>query len=139
MRAGNPGVGSAGLVRYEYAVIQAVPRADRGEMLNLGVLMYCRERQFLAAKGQLDEARLRMLHPHIDIPGLRTQLEVLTDVCQHAAELPWDNRAGEQGKAFAWLTAPRSTVLRPGPVHSGFTADPPTELRRLCAVLAHPC
>lgn len=131
--------GAPRLARYEYAVIHAVPRADRGETVNLGVLLYCRERQFLAAAGELDENRLRMLYPEIDIAGIRTQLAVLAGVCLRAANLTWDNRAGEQGKAFAWLTAPRSTVLRPGPVHSGFTADPPAELRRLCQALTQPC
>jgi hypothetical protein len=113
---------------YEYAVIRVVPRVERGELINAGVLLYCQPRDYLCARLELDEARLRALDAHADVEGVRHALDVYRRSC-----------AGEEGPLteetlggrFRWLTAPRSTIVQTGPVHAGLTADPETELEHL--------
>jgi hypothetical protein len=135
---------------YEYAVLQAVPRPERGESMNVGVLLYCRALDFLGARAHVDAARLRVLDPHVDAEAVAALVEVATAVCA-VAEPPRSDRrtdgalaatgpgAGEDiGRRFRRLTAPRSTVVRPGPVHTGLTADPAAELDRLLAALVLP-
>lgn len=119
---------------FEYAVIRVVPRVERGECINAGVVLFCRTRRFLAARISLDETRLRVLAPDIDLPALREQLEHIPRVCAGGpaagvlGELPAHER-------FRWLTAPRSTIVQPSPVHCGLTNDPSDELDRLVAAL----
>ena len=116
-------------VPYEYAVIQAVPRIERGELINVGVLLYCQRRDFLAARTHLDETRLRALDPDADVDAVRTALTGWEKTCVETAQ------PMTPGERFRWLVAPRSTVLRAGPVHMGLAADPAAELDRLTALL----
>jgi hypothetical protein len=120
-------------VPYEYAVIQAVPRIERGELINVGVVLYSQARDFLAARTHVHEDRLRALDPQVDIEALRTALSSWEATCTGAGAAA-DMRPGER---FRWLVAPRSTVLRAGPVHMGLATDPGTELDRLVALLVH--
>lgn len=127
----------AGLEVFEYAVLRVVPRVDRGEFLNAGVVLWCRSREHLAAATHLDEDRLRTLPGAVDVPALRRHLAALEAVCAG------DPRAGAatteaKGARFRWLTAPRSTVLQTSPVHCGLTADPVAELDRLLTRLVRP-
>lgn len=119
---------------FEYAVLRVVPRVDRGEMINAGVLLYCRPQRFLAARVALDTERVLALDPGADIASIERALEAVVHVCdqQDAA-----GSAGRQdiGQRFRWLTAPRSTVVQPGPVHTGLTHDPDAEADRLLASL----
>ncbi|MGW2373084.1 MULTISPECIES: DUF3037 domain-containing protein [Kitasatospora] len=118
------------LYDYEYAVIRAVPRVERGECVNVGVLLYCRQSAHLAARTHLDQARLLALDPVADVQGVRRALQGIEAVClggPHAGPAAADS----PGQRFRWLTAPRSAIIQPGPVHTGLTADPDTELRRL--------
>jgi hypothetical protein len=115
---------------FEYAVIRAV-RVDRGEQLNLGVVLYCQRLDFLAARTRLDEDRLRALDPSLDFDTLREALEPWEHACKGAGPAG----ALRLGERFRWLTAPRSTVIQPGPVHNGLTSDPAAELDRLFALL----
>ena len=118
-------------VPYEYAIIQAVPRIERGELVNVGVLLYCQRTDFLAAGLHLDEDRLRALHPGADAPAIRVALASWNATCAGAGAA-----AGmKPGERFRWLVAPRSTVLRAGPVHMGLTEDPVVELQRLVELL----
>jgi hypothetical protein len=117
-------------VPFEYAVLQAVPRVDRGECVNVGVVLYSQAEDFLAAAVHVDEGRLRMLDGAVDVDGVRAALAAVSAVCAGAPE------AGEAAAApvrarFGWLTAPRSTVVRAGPVHCGMTTDPAAHLARL--------
>ncbi|WP_406195696.1 DUF3037 domain-containing protein [Kitasatospora sp. NBC_01560] len=115
---------------YEYAVIRAVPRVERGEFVNVGVLLYCRQSAHLAARTHLDQSRLLALDPVVDVAGVRRALHGIEAVC--AGGPAAGPAAGDSpGQRFRWLTAPRSAVVQPGPVHTGLTADPETELRRL--------
>jgi len=123
-------------VPFEYAVLRVVPRVERGESINAGVLVYCRDRDFLGARVQLDEARLRALDPAADVAAIRAALDAAADTCAGDGDGP---AAAEQiGRRFRWLTAPRSTVVQPGPVHTGLTANPADELDRLLALLVSP-
>ena len=118
-------------VPYEYAAIQAVPRIERGELINVGVVLYCQRLDFLAARTDLREDRLRSLDPHADVAGIRAALDAWAATCTGAGA----SSAMKQGERFRWLVAPRSTVLRAGPVHMGLAVDPSAELDRLVDLL----
>lgn len=119
---------------FEYAVLRAVPRVDRGEFVNVGVVVYCQATDFLAARTHLDETRLLALDDAIDLPSLGAALEAVAAVC---AGDPSAGPVGEQppGSRFRWLSAPRSTVVQPAPAHAGVTDDPQRELDRLFHLL----
>jgi len=122
---------------FEYAVVRAVPRVERGECLNIGVLVWCQARGFLGARTRLDEGRLRLLDPAADVELVGRHLAALTAVCAGGANA---GAAGElpPGERFRWLTATRSTVVQPSPVHAGLTDDPAAELDRLARLLVDP-
>lgn len=115
---------------YQYVALRCVPRADREEFLNVGVVLYCHHTDFLQAAWHVDAARLGALDALVDPVQLRSSLTFVDAVCDGAVE------AGRAGKAttsqrFGFLKAPRSTVLQPGPVHGGLTADPARALEHL--------
>ncbi|MFJ6655564.1 DUF3037 domain-containing protein [Streptomyces sp. NPDC091377] len=119
---------------YEYALLRVVPRVERGECVNAGVLLYCRARGYVGALTHLDETRLRALDPKADVPGVRAALLAVERVCAGGAAA--GQAAGDDaGRRFRWLVAPRSTIVQPGPVHTGLTADPEAESRRLLELL----
>lgn len=119
---------------YQYVVLRYVPRVEREEFVNVGVVVYCHATDFLGAAWRLDERRLAALDPAIDSARLRASLTFVDAVCAG------DDRAGEAGRVpvsqrFGFLKAPRSTVLQPGPVHGGVTSDPGAQLTHLLACL----
>ncbi len=118
---------------FEYAVLRAVPRVERGECVNVGVVLYCQAADFLETALHVDADRLRALDPAVDVDAVHEAAEGLRRTCQ--GEGPAG--ATSLGQRFRWLTAPRSTVVHTGPVHSGLTADAPAELARLVAALVH--
>jgi Protein of unknown function (DUF3037) len=122
---------------FEYAVLRVIPRVDRGEAMNAGVLLYCRPRRYLSARLALDEGVLRALDPEADVPGVHRALAAMADVCKEDGAQPGIGPAGTQdiGRRFRWLTAPRSTVVQAGPVHTGLTGDPEAEIGRLLRAL----
>lgn len=118
---------------FQYAVLHAVPRVERGERINVGVVLYCQQAEFLQAAVHVDDARLRGLDPAADVEMVRDALSALQRTC--TGEGP---AAGSTlGQRFRWLTAPRSTVIQASAAHSGFTADPQVELERLLKALVH--
>lgn len=119
---------------FEYALLRVVPRVERGETMNAGVLLYCRARDFLAARTHLDTSRLRALDPGADVTGVRAALRAAERVCGGGAAAG-PAAADDPGRRFRWLIAPRSTVVQPGPVHTGLTADPSGEADRLLELL----
>jgi hypothetical protein len=119
---------------YEYALLRVVPRVERGECVNAGVLLYCRAKAFLAARTHLDEARLRALDPRADVSGVRAALRAVEDVCA-GGDAAGQAAGDDPGRRFRWLIAPRSTIVQPGPVHTGLTADPAAEAERLLDLL----
>ncbi|MCG5211665.1 DUF3037 domain-containing protein [Streptosporangium sp. KLBMP 9127] len=113
---------------YEYATIRVIPRVERGELVNAGVIVYCQPAGYLCAKVELDVVRVRALDPEIDAEGVRHALDAYEMACgEQAGPLS----AESLGSRFRWLTAPRSTIVQTGPVHAGLTGDPATELERL--------
>ena len=115
---------------FQYVVLRCVPRVDREEFLNVGVVLYCQQADFLEARCHLDPDRLAALAPGVEVAGVRSALRAVQAVCRGEAS------AGEAGRApmgtrFGFLKAPRSTVIQPGPVHGGVTDDPEGQLRRL--------
>ena len=120
-------------VPYEYAVIQAVPRVERGELINVGVLLYCHRHDFLAARTHLHSERLLALDPNADIEAIGTALASWNATCTGGGAAG----AMSQGERFRWLVAPRSTILRAGPVHMGLAEDPAAELDRLVTLLVN--
>jgi DUF3037 family protein len=130
---------TAGTARdtFEYAVLRVVPRVERGECLNAGVLVYCRQRDYLGSRVHLDVGRLRALDGTADPVAIGAALQAAVDVCAAATAA---GAAGREalGSRFRWLTAPRSTVVQSGPVHTGLTADPDAEADRLLRLLVLP-
>ena len=121
-------------VAFEYAVLRAVPRVDRGERINVGVVVYCQARDYLGAAVHVDGDRLRALDPAVDVEAVRSVLDGVRAVCR--GEAPAGAAAAPSPRArFGWLTAPRSTVVQPGAVHGGLTADPARTLADLLARL----
>ncbi|MEE1768226.1 DUF3037 domain-containing protein [Streptomyces sp. JV185] len=119
---------------FEYALLRVVPRVQRGEFFNAGVVVYCRARGFVAARTHLDETKLKALDPSADVVGVRAALHAVEGVCRGGTDA---GQAGgdDAGRRFRWLIAPRSTVVQPSPVHSGLTADPEAEVERLLELL----
>jgi hypothetical protein len=111
---------------FEYALIRVVPRVERGEAINAGVIVYSQQHRYLAARIELDEDRLLVLDPGVDLSAVRASLAAFTKAC---TEGPLAGRP--LGERFRWLTAPRSTIVQPGPVHTGLTTDPAAELDHL--------
>ena len=115
---------------YQYVVLRCVPRPDREEFLNVGVVLHCQAADFLDASWSVDADRLRALHAGIDVDQVCDALRFVDRVCRG------DERGGEAarqslGQRFGFLKAPRSTVLQPGPVHGGVTGDPARQLEHL--------
>jgi hypothetical protein len=115
---------------YQYVVVRCVPRVDREEFLNVGVVLYCEAAGFLQAAWRVDRDRLVALDPRIDPDQVCEALAFVDDVCAG------QERGGEAarqpiGTRFGFLKAPRSTVVQPGPVHGGVTEDPARQLEHL--------
>lgn len=115
---------------YEYAVIRLVPRVEREEFLNVGVILFCSERRFLECRSEINADRLRAFSPGLDLSEAELYLTAFKLICQGQklggplASLPSSSR-------FRWLTATRSTVLQASKVHPGFCTDPEETLLRL--------
>jgi hypothetical protein len=119
---------------FQYAALRVVPRVERGEAVNAGVVLFCRPRRFLGARTHLDEALLAALSPKCDATEVKALLETIEHIARGEpqggaiAKLP-------QSERFHWLVAPASTIVQAGPVHTGLTSDPQHELDKLFAKL----
>lgn len=122
---------------FEYTIVRLVPRVEREEFLNVGVILFCKERRFLDARIELDETRARAFAPGIDLDDVRSHLAVIPLVCEGGAGA---GPVGEldQPERFRWLAAPRSTIIQTSPVHSGETEDPAAELEHLLETMVLP-
>ena len=127
----------AGGSPFEYALLRVVPRVERGEFINAGVVLYCQEHRFLDALIHLDHDRLRALDPRLDPERVLDHLKAAREVCAGSPEagsislLPPVQR-------FGWLVAPRSTVVQPSPVHTGITEAPEETLSYLLRKMVEP-
>ena len=120
-----------------YAVLRVVPRVERGERINVGVLLFCRPLGYLRARTALDEERLRVLWPEVDVDGVREHLRAIERIAAGEA------RAGpiaslDVTQRFHWLVAPSSTMIQPSAVHTSIGDDPDAQLDRLFATLVAP-
>ncbi len=115
---------------YDYAIIRVVPRVERGERINVGVILFCRTRNFLGALTHLDEKRLLALAPDIDLELVRRQLQFITLTCAGEAEVG-SIACLSLSERFHWLVSPRSTIIQTSPVHCGLCNDPEAALRDL--------
>ena len=128
------GVSGGELVPFAYTTIRVVPRVEREEFVNVGVVLYSRPRKFLGVQARLDQDRLRALWPTPDLDAVERQLDVIRLVVAGdptggaIALLPAAER-------FGWLSAPASTIVQPGPVHAGLTEDPEAALHELFSEL----
>lgn len=115
---------------FDYAIVRVVPRVERGEFLNAGVILYCLTSRFLSAQVVLDEKRLLALAPEVDVALVRGHLESIPRICAGGrgagpiGQLP-------QKERWHWLVAPRSTILQTSPVHSGLCEEPGRALEHL--------
>jgi hypothetical protein len=122
---------------FQYAIVRVVPRVERGECVNAGVVLFCRPRRFLAARVELDEQRLRALAPDVEMDAVRGHLDAFVRIAAGEpdagpiAALPASER-------FHWLVAPSSTVIQCSAVHTGLSDDPAAELEHLIARLVGP-
>lgn len=117
---------------YEWAVLRVVPRVERGECVNVGVVVYCQALDYLCAGVATDLSRAQALDPALDVAAVRAHLESVVAVCAGDAATG-DSGRRSAGDRFRWLVAPRSTVVQPSPVHTGITEDPAAELDDLMA------
>lgn len=115
---------------YQYVVLRCVPRVDRGERVNVGVVLFSQSAGFLGAACHVDEDRLRALAPDLDLDAVSASLGVVDDVCAGTTGGGRPHLA-TPGKRFGWISAPRSTVIQPSAVHGGTTTDPQSELEGL--------
>jgi hypothetical protein len=115
---------------FQYAVVRVIPRVERGESLNAGVILLCRPKRFLAARTSLETDRLRALAPDVDPLTIETHLAAIEAVAAGDPDAGPIARLG-QAERFHWLVAPSSTVIQPSEVHTGLCDDPEDELAHL--------
>lgn len=115
---------------YDYAIIRVVPRVDRGERINVGVILSCADSEFLDARVEVDEALIRTVDPEVDMEAVRSNLAAIQAICKGGAEAGPIGLLPARGR-FRWLVAPRSTIVQPSEVHTGRTTDPAACLNRL--------
>ncbi|MGZ4182656.1 MAG: DUF3037 domain-containing protein [Solirubrobacteraceae bacterium] len=119
---------------FQYAIVRVVPRIERGECINVGVVVFCRQRSFLGIRIELDEERLRALAPDLDPAAVEPHLEAI------AAVVAGEPSAGplaqlSPSERFGWVAAKSSTVIQPSEVHTGLTDDPQATLDHLFKLL----
>jgi hypothetical protein len=122
---------------FSYAVYRVVPHVDRGERINVGVVLFSRPLDFLAARTSLDEQRLAALWPEIDAASIRPHLDAIERIARGDADAG-PIAALDTTARFHWLVAPSSTIIQPSAVHTGTCGEPQAELDALFASLVEP-
>ena len=117
---------------YDYAIIRVVPKVEREEFVNVGVIVSCPDKEFLAARIELDEQRLRAIDPKLDLQTIRAHLETIPAICSGGEQAGPIGRLPQRDR-FYWLVAPRSTIIQISPVHTGTCSSPEAALRHLVA------
>lgn len=122
---------------YDYAIIRVVPRVEREEFVNVGVIVSCPARAFLEARVELDEQRLKAIDSTIDLESIRSHLATIPVIC-HGGEPAGPIGQLPQRERFHWLVAPRSTIIQTSPVHTGSCKDPAEVLEHLLDTMTRP-
>ncbi len=115
---------------FDFAIVRVVPRVERGEFINAGVIVFCLARKFLRARVGVNETRLRALWPEVDLELIREHLESIPKICEGASS-GGPVAALSIRERFHWLVAPRSTVIQLSPVHSGVCESPEAAIERI--------
>lgn len=124
------------LSSYDYALIRLVPNVERGECLNVGVLLFCRTQRFLGVRIQLDQTRVLSLAPDLDLASVQHQLDAIVHICMGAPEAGLLGKMS-QSERFHWLTSPRSTIIQTSQVHVGLCTDPEATLEHLLKTMVY--
>jgi Protein of unknown function (DUF3037) len=111
------------LSSFDYAILRVVPRVEREECINAGVILFCLERDFLQARVEVNEPRIRALWPAADIELIRAHLEAIPKICAGSPDAGPIGRLSLRER-FHWLVAPRSTIIQVSPVHTGLCDSP---------------
>lgn len=124
------------LSSYDYALIRVVPSVERGECLNVGVLLFCSTQRFLGVRIHLDQARLLALSPDLDLATVQQELDDIVQICEGG---PQAEPLGQmsQSERFLWLVSPSSTVIQTSPVHTGLSSNPEAALEQLFKTMVY--
>jgi hypothetical protein len=122
---------------YDYAIIRVVPRVEREEFLNVGVIVSCPARGFLQARIELDEQRLMALDSTLDVGLIRAHLAIIPAICRGGEQAGPIGQLSQRER-FHWLVAPRSTIIQTSPVHTGYCQDPTAVLEHLLDTMVRP-
>jgi hypothetical protein len=123
---------------YDYAIIRVVPKVEREEFVNVGVIVSCPARGFLEARIELDEQRLMALDSALDVESIRAHLVSIPAICAGGEQAGPIGQLSQRER-FHWLVAPRSTAIQTSPVHTGCCKDPTAVLERLLDTMVRPC
>jgi Protein of unknown function (DUF3037) len=122
---------------YDYAVFRVVPRVEREEFVNVGVIVSCAARDFLAARIELDEQRLTALDSALDVESIRAHLATIPSICAGGEQAGPIGQLSQRER-FHWLVAPRSTTIQTSPVHTGWCENPTEVLEHLLDTMVRP-
>lgn len=122
---------------YDYAIIRLVPRVEREEFINVGVIISCPAKKFLAARIELSEQRLRALDATLDIAAIQAHLAAIPIICEGGEQAGSIGRLAPRER-FYWLVAPRSTIIQTSPTHTGYCQNPAAVLERLLDTMVRP-
>lgn len=125
------------LVTYDYAIIRVVPKVERAEFVNVGVIVSCPERDLLLAKIEVDERRLMSLDPTLDLQSVQTHLAAIPMICAGGEQAGPIGRLSQRER-FYWLVAPRSTIIQTSPTHAGSASDLEAVVERLLQTMVRP-
>ena len=125
------------LVTYDYAIVRVVPKVERAEFVNVGVILSCPARDVLLAKIEVDERRLMALDPTLDLESVRTHLAAIPKICAGGEQAGPIGRLSPRER-FYWLVAPRSTIIQTSPTHTGSACDLEAVVERLLQTMVRP-
>jgi hypothetical protein len=120
--------------QFDYAIVRAVPRVERGEFMNVGVILFCRSRRFLEARFELDLNRWQAFAPGFDTNILDEQFAIIQQVCRGGAGSGYIGQLS-QSERWHWLVAPRSTIIQTSPAHVGLCTEPQAAIEHLLATM----
>ena len=125
------------LVTYDYAIVRVVPKVERAEFVNVGVIVSCPERDLLLARIEVDERRLMSLDPTLDLKSVQTHLAAIPTICAGGEQAGPIGRLSQRER-FYWLVAPRSTIIQTSPTHTGSASDLEAVVERLLQTMVRP-